>query len=130
MAEMHSSCPIGTTCAEVTRQEQEQKLEAEAEARQHTAQVARRRMQTARTSRFSMLLEDNVDYAVYRTVFGRQFLQQQPKFDSLQDAETELECVLHDDAFAQQQEASEAPAVVAENVALAIDWYISALVLL
>ncbi|KAJ2662788.1 pre-rRNA processing [Coemansia sp. RSA 1200] len=134
MAEIHASCPIGTTRTEETRQEQEQKLEseseAEAEARQHTAQTARRRMQTARTSRFSMLLEDNVDYAVYRTVFGRQFLQQQPKFDSLQDAETELECVLHDDAFAQQQEASEAPAVVAENVALAIDWYISALVLL
>ncbi|KAJ1663674.1 pre-rRNA processing [Coemansia sp. RSA 1813] len=88
-----------------------------------------RHMLTARTSRFSVLLEDSVDYAVYRTTYGRQFLQQQPKFDSLRDAETELECVLHDDAFA-QQEAPTASAVMAENVALAIDWYISALVLL
>ncbi|KAJ2394686.1 pre-rRNA processing [Coemansia sp. RSA 2559] len=86
-------------------------------------------MMSAKTSRFSVLLEDSVDYAVYRTTYGRQFLQQQPKFDSLRDAETELECVLHDDTFA-QQEAGTASAVMAENVALAIDWYISALVLL
>ncbi|KAJ1781931.1 hypothetical protein LPJ59_006940, partial [Coemansia sp. RSA 2399] len=84
---------------------------------------------SARTSRFSVLLEGSVDYAVYRTTYGRQFLQQQPKFDSLRDAETELECVLHDDTFA-QQEAGTTSAVMAENVALAIDWYISALVLL
>ncbi|KAJ2554180.1 pre-rRNA processing [Coemansia sp. RSA 1933] len=99
------------------------------EAAAATAGSPRPPMIGARTSRFSILLDDSVDYAVYRTTYGRQFLQQQPKFDSLRDAEAELECVLHDDTFS-QQEMGTASAVMAENVALAIDWYISALVLL
>ncbi|KAJ2885218.1 pre-rRNA processing [Coemansia aciculifera] len=81
----------------------------------------------ARSSRFSLLLETSVDYTAYRTAYGRQFLQQQPKFDSLRDAETELRCVLHDEAFVST---SADGSIAAENVALAVDWFISALVLL
>ncbi|KAJ1665319.1 hypothetical protein GGF38_002992, partial [Coemansia sp. RSA 25] len=84
-------------------------------------------MRRARSSRFSLLLETSVDYAAYRTAYGRQFLQQQPKFDSLRDAETELRCVLHDEAFVST---SDDGSIAAENVALAVDWFISALVLL
>ncbi|KAJ2490748.1 pre-rRNA processing [Coemansia sp. RSA 2050] len=84
-------------------------------------------MRRARSSRFSLLLETSVDYTAYRTAYGRQFLQQQPKFDSLMDAETELRCVLHDEAFVST---SDDGSIAAENVALAIDWFISALVLL
>ncbi|KAJ2643340.1 pre-rRNA processing, partial [Coemansia sp. RSA 1694] len=84
-------------------------------------------MRRARSSRFSLLLETSVDYAAYRTAYGRQFLQQQPKFDSLRDAETELRCVLHDEAFVAT---SDDGSIAAENVALAVDWFISALVLL
>ncbi|KAJ2413739.1 pre-rRNA processing [Coemansia sp. RSA 2530] len=82
-------------------------------------------MRRARSSRFSLLLETSVDYTAYRTAYGRQFLQQQPKFDSLRDAETELRCVLHDEAFVST---SDDGSIAAENVALAIDWFISALV--
>ncbi|KAI9506043.1 pre-rRNA processing [Coemansia spiralis] len=81
-----------------------------------------------RSSRFSVLLDSSVDYTAYRAEYGHRFLQQQPKFDSLRDAEVELECILHDDAFALSN--SSTSAVMAENVALAIDWFISALVLL
>ncbi|KAJ2451724.1 pre-rRNA processing [Coemansia sp. RSA 2424] len=84
-------------------------------------------MRRARSSRFSLLLETSVDYAAYRTAYGRQFLQQQPKCDSLRDAETELRCVLHDEAFVST---SDDGSIAAENVALAVDWFISALVLL
>ncbi|KAJ1898659.1 pre-rRNA processing [Kickxella alabastrina] len=80
-----------------------------------------------RSSRFSVLLEGSVDYASYRAAYGRQFLQQQPKFDSLKDAEIELKCVLHDSTFTQQ---ATDVSIMAENVALAVDWFISALVLL
>ncbi|KAJ2040167.1 hypothetical protein GGI08_008099, partial [Coemansia sp. S2] len=81
----------------------------------------------ARSSRFSLLLETSVDYTAYRTAYGRQFLQQQPNFDSVRDAETELRCVLHDEAFVST---SADGSIAAENVALAVDWFISALVLL
>ncbi|KAJ2776689.1 hypothetical protein GGI15_004773, partial [Coemansia interrupta] len=82
-----------------------------------------------RSSRFSVLLESSVDYAAYRAAYGRQFLQQQPRFDSLRDAETELESVLHDAAFSTTTAAGDG-SIMAENVALAVDWFISALVLL
>ncbi|KAI8324188.1 hypothetical protein GQ54DRAFT_296332 [Martensiomyces pterosporus] len=81
----------------------------------------------SKSSRFSVLLESSVDYTSYRTAYGKQFLQQQPNFDSIEDAEEELKCVLHDPIFAHSQGAG---SVMAENVALAADWFISALVLL
>ncbi|KAJ2465890.1 pre-rRNA processing, partial [Coemansia sp. RSA 2322] len=81
----------------------------------------------SRSSRFSLLLEKSVDYTAYRTAYGRQFLRQQPRFDSLKDAEVELECVLHDETFVHTGDDG---SIVAENVALAVDWFISALVLL
>ncbi|KAJ1958144.1 hypothetical protein GGI12_004816, partial [Dipsacomyces acuminosporus] len=75
-----------------------------------------------------------VDYTSYRTAYGRQLLlQQQPKFDSIEDAEEELKCVLHDPTFAQTNGSKgrgETGSVMAENVALAVDWFIGALVLL
>ncbi|KAJ1722316.1 pre-rRNA processing [Coemansia erecta] len=91
-----------------------------------------------RSSRFSVLLESSVDYAAYRAAYGRQFLQQQPRFDSLRDAETELKIVLHDATFVPTTSTStlDGPqssldgSIMAENVALAVDWFISALVLL
>ncbi|KAJ2232055.1 pre-rRNA processing [Coemansia sp. RSA 485] len=91
----------------------------------YSAAAAPKPARRTRSSRFSVLLEGSVDYAAYRAAYGRQFLQQQPRFDSLRDAEHELKCVLHDDAFSQ---AAVDGAVMAENVALAVDWFISALV--
>ncbi|KAJ2722795.1 pre-rRNA processing [Coemansia sp. Benny D115] len=80
-----------------------------------------------RASRFSVLLEGSVDYASYRAAYGRKYLQQQPHFDSVRDAEIELKCVLHDETFCQPGSDG---SIMAENVALAVDWFISALVLL
>lgn len=81
----------------------------------------------AASSRFSMLLENNVDYSAYRQAYGRQFLQQQPQFDSIPDAEIELKSVLHDNAFTHTGTDG---SIAAENVALAVDWFVSALALL
>ncbi|KAJ1735662.1 pre-rRNA processing [Coemansia biformis] len=83
-------------------------------------------LRRAASSRFSMLLEGTVDYAAYRQAYRRKLLlEQQPRFDSLDDAEDELRCVLHDEAFAR---AHSDGAVAAENAALAVDWFASALV--
>ncbi|KAJ2156409.1 pre-rRNA processing, partial [Coemansia sp. RSA 552] len=79
----------------------------------------------AASSRFSVLLESSVDYSAYKQARGQQFLQQPPCFDSLHDAEQELECVLHDEAFS--LEGCGGGSVLAENVALAVDWYVNAL---
>ncbi|KAJ2693103.1 pre-rRNA processing, partial [Coemansia spiralis] len=82
-------------------------------------------LRRAASSRFSMLLEGSVDYAAYRQAYRRKLLlEQQPRFDSLADAEDELRCVLHDEAFAQ---AHSDGAAAAENAALAVDWFASAL---
>ncbi|KAJ2786240.1 hypothetical protein H4R18_000087 [Coemansia javaensis] len=85
------------------------------------------RLRRAGSSRFSVLLEGSVDYGAYRRAFqARRVLQQeQPRFDSLDDAEEELRCVLHDDAFARAH--ADGP-VAAENAALAVDWFAAALV--
>ncbi|KAJ1838686.1 hypothetical protein LPJ73_007001, partial [Coemansia sp. RSA 2703] len=75
-----------------------------------------------RASRFSVLLERTVDY----TAYGPTFLQHLPRFDSLRDAETELASVLHDAAFLQPPTGL-ADSIAAENVALAVDWFVGAL---
>ncbi|KAJ2769990.1 pre-rRNA processing, partial [Coemansia nantahalensis] len=82
-------------------------------------------LRRAGSSRFSMLLEGNVDYAAYRQAWRQKvLLEQQPRFDSLEDAEDELRCVLHDEAFARAHSDS---ATAAENAALAVDWFAGAL---
>ncbi|KAJ1940579.1 hypothetical protein FBU59_003769, partial [Linderina macrospora] len=79
----------------------------------------------AKSSRFSMLLESRVDYESYRTAYGKQLLQQQPEFECVEDAEDELRCVLHDTVF--EHHTHSLKSAMAENVAMAVDWFVSAL---
>ncbi|KAJ2084249.1 pre-rRNA processing [Coemansia sp. RSA 988] len=80
-------------------------------------------LRRAASSRFSELLDSSVDYQAYR--HGRRpQADQQPQFDTLRDAEEELRSVLHDNTFVKQCPDG---TIAAANVALAVDWFTSAL---
>ncbi|KAJ2610192.1 pre-rRNA processing [Coemansia sp. RSA 1365] len=92
----------------------------EAKCLEGTTELPLRR---AASSRFSELLDSSVDYQAYRQGC-RQHVDQQPQFDTLRDAEEELRSVLHDKTFVQQCPDDK---IAAANVALAVDWFASAL---
>ncbi|KAJ2798298.1 pre-rRNA processing [Coemansia guatemalensis] len=87
------------------------------------AEAAGPPLRRAASSRFSELLDSSVDYQAYRNGRRRQ-VDQQPQFDTLRDAEEELHSVLHDNTFVQQCPDG---TIAAANVALAVDWFASAL---
>ncbi|KAJ2822497.1 pre-rRNA processing, partial [Coemansia erecta] len=101
-----------------------QNTDSSLEAQNAANAIKAQKLRRAASSRFSVLLEHSVDYTAYRQACSRQRLQQPPHFETLRDAEEELKCVLHDEAF----EKPHADGLIeAENVALVVDWFATAL---